>query len=90
MLKGDEIEYIINDGEPKAFFVEDSLANAVLEIKHKLKGVQIFGCFDFGKAPIPEKWVNTADFFKGSYPVTEPEVIIESNDMATLNLYYGD
>ena len=84
MLKGDEIEYIINDGEPKAFFVEDSLANTVLEIKDKLKGVQIFGCFDFGKAPIPKKWVNTADFFKGSYPVTEPEVIIESNDMATL------
>jgi long-subunit acyl-CoA synthetase (AMP-forming) len=40
-LKGDEIEYIINDGEPRAFFVEDSLANTVLEIKHKLKGVEI-------------------------------------------------
>jgi len=84
MLKGDEIEYIINDGEPRAFFVEDSLANTVLEIKHKLKGVEIFGCFDFGKAPIPEKWVNTANFFTGAYPATEPEVIIDSNDMATL------
>jgi fatty-acyl-CoA synthase len=84
LLKGGEVEYIINDSEPKAFFVEDSLANTVLEIKSKLKGVEIFGCFDFGKAPVPEKWVNTASFFTGVYPTTEPEVIIDSNDMATL------
>ena len=84
MLKGTEIEYIINDAEPKAFLVEDALTANVLEIKDKLKDVKIFGCFDFGKAPVPDKWINVSSFFSGTYPATEPEVFIESDDVATL------
>ena len=84
MLKGEEIEYIINDAEPKAFIIEDSLAGNVLGIKDKLKKVGIFGCIDFGKGQIPENWINVSNFFSGQYPVTEPEVIVDSDDMATL------
>ena len=84
MLKGDEIQYIINNAEPKAFFVEDILTDNVLSVKDKLAGVELFGWLDFGKKTRPEGWIDVNEFFKGAYPAAEPEVIINSDDVATL------
>ena len=42
MLKGEEIVFIINDAEPRAFFVEDSIVDNVRVIKDKLKSVEHF------------------------------------------------
>ncbi|MBN2514641.1 MAG: AMP-binding protein [Deltaproteobacteria bacterium] len=84
MLRGEEIIYIINDAGPKAFFVEDSIAEHVLAVKNDLKSVEHFGWIDFGKKPKPDGWVDLKEFFQGDYPATEPEVIINSDDVATL------
>ena len=84
MLKGEEIAYIIGDAEPKAFFVEDSVVDTVLGAKDKLKSVEHFGWINFGAKPKPGSWIDVDTFFSGKYPATEPEVIIESEDIATL------
>lgn len=85
MLKGEEIVYIINDAEPKAFFVEDTISEAVLAIREKLVGVQHFGWFGIsGRMEKPAGWIDAKTFFDGRYPADEPEVYIESDDMATL------
>lgn len=85
MLKGDEISYIINDAEPKAFFVEDALAETVLAVTGKFAIVQHFGWFRLsGKREMPVGWIDGKSFFNGHYTSEEPEVYIESDDMATL------
>jgi fatty-acyl-CoA synthase len=84
MLKGDEVVYIINDAEPTAFFVEDSLTDNILAVKDKLRSVRQFGWLNFGKKAKPEGWIDVGSFFGGAYPATEPETIIESDDVATL------
>ena len=84
MLRGEEISYIIGDAEPKAFFVEDILTESVLAVKKDLKSVEHFGWLDFGKKPKPDNWIDAVAFFNGKYPATEPEVIINSDDVATL------
>ncbi len=85
MLKGEEIVYIIQDSEPKAFFVEDSLVESIIPVRPRLPSVQHFGWFDFGSGkPIPADFVNMKDFLSDKYPATEPEVVIDSDDMATL------
>jgi len=84
MLRGEEISYIIGDAEPKAFFVEDILTEYVLAVKKELKGVEHFGWLDFGKKPKPDGWLDAGEFFNGTYPATEPELVIHSDDVATL------
>jgi fatty-acyl-CoA synthase len=84
MLKGEEIAYIIGDAEPKAFFVEDSIVDTVLGAKDKLTSVEHFGWINFGAKPKPERWIDVDTFFSGKYAATEPEMIIESEDIATL------
>jgi len=85
MLKGEEIVYIINDAGPKAFLVEDALAGTVLAVADRLPGVTHFGRFGIsGQAEKPAGWVDVKTFFDGSYPAEEPQVPVESGDMATL------
>ncbi|MFZ5632884.1 MAG: AMP-binding protein [Bacillota bacterium] len=85
MLKGEEIVYIIKDAEPKAFFVEDALAEAVLAVRDRLSGVRHYGWFRIsGKNEKPADWTDAGTFFDGRYPPEEPEVFIASDDMATL------
>jgi fatty-acyl-CoA synthase len=85
MLKGEEIVYIIQDSEPKAFFVEDSLAESVMQLRPRLTSVEHFGWFDFGAGkPMPGDFVDLNDLLSEKYPDTEPEIIIDSGDMATL------
>ena len=85
MLKGEEISFIINDSEPKAFFVEDSLAEKVLAVQGKISTVQYFGWFKLtGEMEKPADWIDVKTFFDGRNPSDEPVVLVESDDMATL------
>jgi len=84
MLRGEEITYIINDAEPKAFILEDSLVEHVQAVKEDLKSVQHFGWLDFGKGAKPEGWIDVGGFFRGGEPAAEPECLVESDDVATL------
>lgn len=84
-LKGDEISFIVGNAEPKAFFVEDVLVPAVLGVKARLPGVQHYGWFGITRpSGKPQDWIDTAGFFKGEYPDAEPEVLVESTDMASI------
>ncbi len=85
MLKGDEIAFIVNDAEAKAFFVEDVLAETVSSVKGKLHSVTHFGWFGItSPGAKPREWIDAASFFAGDYPATEPEVLVESTDMASI------
>jgi len=85
LLKGDEITFIVNNAEAKAFFVEDVLAGTVSGVKDKLPSVKTFGWIAIaGTGGAPSGWINAAGFFGGDYPVTEPEVLVESTDMASI------
>lgn len=85
MLKGDEIGFILNHSEPAAFFVEDSLVETVLQVKGELFEINTFGVFDFGaECQMPEGWIKAVDLVDSSVSAKEPEVLVESDDMATL------
>jgi len=85
MLRGAEITFIINDSEPKMLLVEDALIPEVLAVKESLSGVEQFGWFDFkNSVEKQQEWLDIDSFFSGKYPTTEPEVLIHSDDMATL------
>lgn len=85
MLKGDEISFIVNDSEAKAFFVEDVLAPGVLGVRAQLPSVKHYGWFGItSPSNKPSDWIDAAGFFEGKYPSTEPEVLVESTDMASI------
>ena len=84
MLKGEEIRYIIDHAEAKAFFVEDSLIPNVTGIRDALKTVRTFGAIHLTGTDVPEGWMNLEDLWRETYPATEPEVEINHDDVATL------
>lgn len=85
MLKGQELTYIIQNAEPKAFFVEDALAETVLSVRDQMPSVQHFGWFGLsGKSEKPSDWIDAQTFFDGRYSPADPEVYVESDDIATL------
>ncbi len=84
MLKDEEIRYIIDHSEAKAFFVEDALIPSVADIRDKLKTVRTFGAIHLTGAEVPEGWMNIEDLWRETYPATEPEVEINHDDVATL------
>ena len=88
MLKGEEIAYIINNADPKAFLVEDSLLEDVLAIRSKLPEGLSLGWIDFGKAPRPEACFDASllysDTYSDPYSDAEPEVMIESDDQCMM------
>lgn len=83
MLKGPEIEYIINHSEPKLFFVEDSLAAGAAEVAGNLKSVEKMGYLPLTGTEAPEGWLNI-DTFLESADTAEPMVEIDDDDTATL------
>lgn len=84
-LKSHEINYIINNAKPKLFFLEDSLVPEVMLVKDTLHAIENYGVFSLHDPfHIPEGWIDVRSFFSDSYPDTEVEVYIESDDTATL------
>lgn len=84
MLKGEEIRYIVDHAEAKAFFVEDALIQNVTGIRDDLKTVHTFGAIHLTGTEVPDGWMNAEDLWRETYPATEPEVEINHDDVATL------
>jgi fatty-acyl-CoA synthase len=84
MLKGPEIEYIINHSDPVAFFVEDSLIPQVEEVKGNLKGVKTFGVIRIQGGEAPQGWMDADELFAAGKDASEPEVEVDGEDIATL------
>ncbi|MDO8769421.1 MAG: AMP-binding protein [Burkholderiaceae bacterium] len=85
MLKGDEIAYIVGDCQPKAIFVEDALVDVVRSAGDVLQTVGHFGWFNLsGKAICPQGWQDAAALFGDTGSCEEPQVIVESDDVATI------
>ena len=84
MLKGEEIRYIIDHSEAKAFFVEDAQVPSVVGIKDALKTVETFAAIHLTGAEVPEGWMNIENLWHEKYPATEPRVEINHDDIATL------
>ncbi len=85
MLKGPEIDYIINHAEPKYFFVEDVLVPQVQEVAGKLKSVEKFGIIRIQEgSQVPEGWMDAAELYAPDRDASEPEVEIDDEDVATL------
>ena len=85
MLKGPEIEYIINHAEPKLFFVEDILVPTVQEISSNLKSVEKFGFIPVtagGEAPTG--WLDAGKLLEDSRDTSEPLVEVDDEDVATM------
>jgi fatty-acyl-CoA synthase len=85
MLKPHEIEYIINHSEPRLFFVEDILVPVVQEAAPHLRSVEKYGYIPLSpEGPRPEGWLNLEEILQRSEDTSEPEVLIEDDDLATL------
>lgn len=84
MLKGAEVEYIVNHCGPKAFFVEDSLIPQMKDVAPNLKTVENFGYIPLTGAESPEGWLNIDELFASSADSSEPLVEIDDEDVATI------
>lgn len=81
MLQPPDVQHLIDFSETKWFFVEDALLGNVAPVLDKLTGVQQF--VQFGPSPSrPAGWMAFDELLPG--PTHEPEVLIESDDVATL------
>jgi fatty-acyl-CoA synthase len=84
MLNGEEIRYIIDHAEAKAFFVEDALVQNVMGIKDALKTVRTFGTVDLTGTPVPDDWMNMESLWRDRFSTSEPQIEINHDDVATL------
>ncbi|MDD3719020.1 MAG: AMP-binding protein [Actinomycetota bacterium] len=84
MLKGGEIEYILNHAEPKILVVEDALTPNVDEVKGQIKSVQKFLSIDLTGSAVGEGWEDIGVVIDADVSLEEPLVIAGDNDPATL------
>ncbi|HUJ74290.1 MAG TPA: AMP-binding protein, partial [bacterium] len=85
MLKGEEVAYVVNNAEAKAFFVEDILAPMVAGVQDHLPSVKTYGWLPITRPQDkPPEWIDAAGFFGGEYAATEPEALVESGDLASI------
>ncbi len=85
MLRKNEIAYIVKDSQPKLFFVEDTLVPHVEEVKNDLKGISRYGWFGIGDGTKkPDGWMDSEEFFAPDVPTKDPEVFVDSDDVATI------
>ena len=84
MLKGHEVETIVNDSEPKMFFIEDALIPQVGDSVKKMKSVETFGYIPIWGNAKPDGWVNINDYMKPNRCSEEPEVEIDDDEPASL------
>ncbi len=85
MLKGPEIEYIINHAEPRLFCVEDILVPTVQEIADSLTAVErliYIPVTSVGRAPA--EWLDLGALFAACDDTSEPMVEVDDNDVATI------
>jgi fatty-acyl-CoA synthase len=85
MLKGPEVEYIINHAEPKFFFIEDILIPQVEEVLGNMPSVQKVGIIRIQEGQkVPDGWLDADELYAPDKDATEPEVEVDDEDVATL------
>jgi fatty-acyl-CoA synthase len=56
-----------------------------MAVRERIPCVKLYGCFRIsGKGSTQDGWIDNSTLFDSSNPCDEPEVIVESEDMATL------
>ncbi len=81
MLQPSEVRHLIDFSEAKWFFVEDALVGNMRSIAGELGGVRQFVQFGAAGALAPG-WMAFDELLPG--PTSEPEVVIDTEDVATL------
>ncbi|HRH86451.1 MAG TPA: AMP-binding protein [Rubrivivax sp.] len=82
MLQPADVQHLIEFAEARWFFVEDALLGNVDSVLGKMACVEQFVQFSVsGKAP-PAGWMAFAELASGA--ADEPQVLIESDDVATM------
>ena len=84
LLKGPEIVYQVNHCDAKIFIVESAFLDTVKAVSGELKSIRKYGMINLAGINLPEGWVNVDDLFSDHYPATEPEVIINGEDVASI------
>ena len=84
VLKAEEISFIINHSEPKVFFVEDSLVDAVKPVEGQMPSVKHYSYIKLTGKPTPDKWLDINELYSEEHPETEPEIKIDEDDPFTL------
>jgi fatty-acyl-CoA synthase len=80
MLQPADVRHLIEFAEAKWFFVEDALLGNVRPVLDRMAGVQQF--VQFGSGERLPGWMAFDELLDG--PADEPQVIIESDDVATM------
>ncbi|MEX2750745.1 MAG: AMP-binding protein [Candidatus Freyarchaeota archaeon] len=84
-LRGKEITDLINHAKPKVLFVEDDLVAHVKELVKDMPSVKIYSMINLKKeVELPKGWIDFDELMSDKYPDTEPEVIINADDVLTL------
>lgn len=84
LLRGPEIVYQVNHCDAKAFFVESALLDTVRAVYGELKTVEKFGLINLAGIALPNGWIDVDTLFSETYPDTEPDVIINGEDVASI------
>jgi fatty-acyl-CoA synthase len=84
MLKGNEIEYIINHAEPTVLIVEDALTPNVDSVKSQLSSVRHYYSINLTGYKTAKGWHDASELLKDNISSKEPLVIAGDNDPVTL------
>ncbi|MDY6854898.1 MAG: AMP-binding protein [Thermodesulfobacteriota bacterium] len=82
MLRGPDIERLIDFAEPRFFFVEDAFVDLVKGMIFNTKSIEKFGYISVFGGTRPEGWIDLGELMEGDDQ--EPDVIIDDEDVATL------
>ncbi|TFG37638.1 MAG: hypothetical protein E4H39_01800, partial [Syntrophobacterales bacterium] len=84
LLRGGEIIYQLNHCGAKAFFVESAFLDPVKDVSDELKTVKTFGLINLADVDLPKGWIDVEELFSEKYPDSEPDVIINGEDPASI------
>lgn len=84
-LRGEEITQLVNHAQPKAFVVEDELADQIEPLQGEMPYVQHFIMIDLAKEKaLPAGWLDFDDLCADTYSDAEPDVEINGDDVYSL------
>jgi fatty-acyl-CoA synthase len=82
MLQPTDVQHLIEFAEAKWFFVEDALLGNVDAVPGKMACVEQFVQFSVSGKAAPADWLAFAELASG--PADEPQVLVDSDDVATM------
>jgi fatty-acyl-CoA synthase len=84
LLRGPEIIFQLNHCEAFVFIVESAFLEPVKNVTNELKTVEKFGLINLAGIDLPPGWFDVDELLSGDYPDSEPEVIINGDDPASI------